>query len=281
MRSFSGDVVNNKYFIRRKIGHGGFGDVYQAQSMHRANGYVVKIENGRYAAANLSEEAEVYIKVHHHRLKGFPNFYGYFPIRSRYCIVLQQLGEDLHEKIRRQGAGLHTSEVSLIACSLIRRLYDLHKIGYIHRDLKPSNILYGGNENPSRIYLIDLGLAHSFVDKRGNHVRSGRDQIGGGTNAFGSFAFHLKNNQSRRDDLQSLIFVLVYLLNRRLPWIHEQNNHMLLQYKINFPQSTVFKGLPRQIREVYEYISTLHYAEKPDYRWMESRFRRMRRHTNA
>ena len=95
----------------------------------------------------------------------------------------------------------------------------IHLRGFIHRDIKSENFLVGFNQNINKIYAIDFGIAKRFLHPRTmEHIPM--KQHGGliGTARFASINAHLGLEQSRRDDMIALGYLLVYLAKGKLPW---------------------------------------------------------------
>ena len=103
--------------------------------------------------------------------------------------------------------------------SMITRLEFMHSRSFIHRDVKPDNFLMGTNNNSHRVYVVDMGLAKRYITKEG-HIpyREGKPLTG--TARYASINTHLGYEQSRRDDLEGLAYVLVYLVKGQLPWMN-------------------------------------------------------------
>ena len=101
---------------------------------------------------------------------------------------------------------------------MISRLEILHQKGYVHRDIKPENFTIGRDKFASLIYLIDFGLSKSFKDINGHHIVYREEKGLIGTPRYASISSHLGIEQSRRDDLESLGYVLIYFLKGSLPW---------------------------------------------------------------
>uniref|UniRef100_A0A0A9Y1P1 non-specific serine/threonine protein kinase n=1 Tax=Lygus hesperus TaxID=30085 RepID=A0A0A9Y1P1_LYGHE len=105
----------------------------------------------------------------------------------------------------------------MLADQMISRLEYVHRAYYIHRDLKPDNFLIG-RLHPKRIYIVDFGLSCRYVTKENTL----RDMVTGknfvGTSRYASMRTHQGFSQGRRDDIEQLVYVLIYMYRGRLPW---------------------------------------------------------------
>jgi len=107
----------------------------------------------------------------------------------------------------------------MISIQMVQLIEKVHEERIIHRDIKPDNFLIGGNENTKdSVYIIDFGLAKCFRNSEGEHIpyKDGKNLTG--TARYASIATHKGIEQSRRDDLETIGHVLLYLLKGTLPW---------------------------------------------------------------
>jgi len=134
---------------------------------------------------------------------------------------MERLGPSLWDVWNTSGQRLCESYVASVAMEAIAVLKALHEKGYVHGDVKPENLLLGppGTPRERRLYLVDLGLAVRWQDSHGLHVRYDQalDDFRG-TVRYASVHAHLGRTASRRDDLESLAYSLLFLLKGRLPW---------------------------------------------------------------
>ena len=148
---------------------------------------------------------------------------------------------------------------------MLKLIKTLHNNNIIHRDIKPSNIAYG-LDNKNEIYLFDLGLAMRYT--KDNHIKS-RSVIG--TVRYSSLNAHKRIKQSKRDDLESLCYVLIFLLNGKLPWQNvtgknkKDRYHIIYNLKKRIYSSSEYKNIPTVYINFLEYIRSLKYDDKPDY----------------
>ena len=136
--------------------------------------------------------------------------------KDRECgyLAMTFLGENLQDIIDRTTITL--IDMKRIAHQCLSRLKELHDRGYVHRDIKPENILMGNQNNPHKIYIVDFGLSTTFKKQALNARKTYNGEIG--TIKFCPLASHYGLEQFPKDDLESLGYMLIYLVNKRLPW---------------------------------------------------------------
>lgn len=170
-----------------------------------------------------------------------------------------------------------------IAFQLLERIELVHSVGLVYRDVKPENFLLGrkGTSDAKTIHLIDFGLATMYRDKEtGDHLPFKDLKTMTGTARYMSVHSHLGKSQSRRDDLESVGYTLVYFAKGKLPWQGFKSNNIKEKYrriresKIKLSPSTVCEGLPSQFADYLTYVKKLNYAETPDYTYIKDLFRR-------
>ncbi|KAA6401746.1 MAG: putative Casein kinase I, partial [Streblomastix strix] len=156
----------------------------------------------------------------------------------------------------------------------------VHSKNYIHRDVKPDNFLVGLGKDRGTIYIIDFGLAKKYRDESSHEHIKFCDQKGiTGTVRYSSINTHFGLEQSRRDDMESLAFNLVYLMNGSLPWqgIRGQDRHdkykRIGRMKIGYRVEELCKGLPHEFVTYFNYVRNLQFEEEPDYNYLRSLFR--------
>lgn len=272
MVNLVGRYINGEYFVDRVFGQGGFGIVYMGMDRQR-NEVVIKVD--KYPNMKTVEnEVRIYQLLSNSR--GFPELYyhGYF--ESYPLMVMERLGDSLRTELSRTKYGFYSSTVVMIGIELLYRLEDLHDVGYVHRDLKPQNVVLGRKttyDGQRTLYLIDLGAAGRFKDDCGRHIRDGSAEPAvAGTPWFAPVRWHERKRQSRRDDLESLAYMLVYLYYRKLPWTKPPSQHRsnhsqsICQQKKQISACTLFDGLPEEMVSFYEEIKQLRFEDRPNYR---------------
>lgn len=260
----SGNVVGGVWKIGGLLAQGGFGNVYKAKHIRSGISAVVKVSRNDEAESTLEKEAEINEKLRQGTYEGLLAYYGKFYIKHRTCIVLERVGEDISRVLRRHN-GLGIEAACVAGRSILHQISCLHAIGYVHQDIKPGNVLGGPPGDVDSIYLCDFGLAQSFRDSHGNHISPGIQLIRCGTYGFAPMAFHRSRKQSRKDDLESFVYLLVYMITGRLPWSDWSDERNILREKERFQQSSCFCSLPRVLKIIIEYVSRLKFTDTPDY----------------
>ncbi len=102
---------------------------------------------------------------------------------------------------------------------MVKRIQYVHEKNHIHRDIKPDNFMMGARGSEDRLYIIDFGLAKKYrSSKHKTHIQFKTKKNITGTARYCSINTHRGHEQSRRDDLESIGYVLMYFLRGSLPW---------------------------------------------------------------
>ena len=282
---FLGQTIFNKYKLIRKLGQGSFGSIYQAQSKCSNKYYAVKLEEMRQNQFVLEEESIFISYLNCPRIPKLKTF-GYSG--SLIILVMELLGDSLDkifDKLPSRKMSIRC--VCNIAYQLLMIFEIIHNCNIIHRDIKPANVAIGFEEKSKFIYLLDFGLSKKYRSSKtkkhfpfvqgnkliGNARYSSINALDGGT-------------QSRRDDLESLGYLLLYLLLGRLPWqghishSKEDKYYKIREIKKNTTPEELCQGLPPQIQGYVEYTRNLEYEADPDYNYLKNLFLTILKHYN-
>jgi casein kinase I family protein HRR25 len=157
-------------------------------------------------------------------------------------------------------------------------LENLHSTNFIHRDIKPNNFLIGRENNENHIYITDFGLSKRFmINNKHIPFRDKRSLIG--TTRYASINMHIGIEPSRRDDLESLGYVLVYFIKGILPWQGLpkkkgiSNIEQIGEVKMCTNLDTLCKGIPNCFKEHIKYCRNLKFDEEPDYKYLQSLYK--------
>ncbi|KAL0372144.1 UNVERIFIED_CONTAM: Casein kinase-like protein HD16 [Sesamum calycinum] len=270
------------YRIERKLGKGGFGQVYVGRRINPPNpnertgpGAVevaLKFEHRNSKGCNYGPPYEWQVYSALGGSHGIPRVHFKGRQSDYYIMVMDILGPSLWDVWNTNS---HTMSIEMVACIAIEAisiLEKLHSRGYVHGDVKPENFLLGppGTPDEKKLFLVDLGLATRWSDaSTGLHVDyDQRPDVFRGTMRYASVHAHLGRTGSRRDDLESLAYTLVFLLRGRLPWQgYQGENKGFLVCKKKMATSPealcCFGSAP--FRQFIEYVVNLKFDEEPNY----------------
>jgi serine/threonine protein kinase len=252
-------VVEGKYKIINKLGEGSFGKIFLGENIYTGEKIAIKIEFSSESSV-LRNEAKIYKYLD--KCDGIPKMRT-FGIEGKFnYMVIDLLGESLESLRVRYGGKVDIDKVVEIGIQMINNIERLHKLGIIHRDIKPENFLF--NVENTSLKIIDFGLARRYLNEKGEHIKEEHGRKLTGTARYVSINVHKGITPSRRDDMESIIYILIYLLNGELPWQNVKKkgrNENIMKNK----QSLEFKKEYKEMEEVMNYTRKLGYAEKPKY----------------
>ena len=256
-------MINNRYKQEEEFGKGSFATVFKGTDIKLGNSVAIKFIEATYSALYLIE-SKVFISVSGR--EHFPKMFWSGEHEKNFYIVMELIEKSLANVILNESFDL--KKILQMGIQILSALETLHSLGYIHRDIKPDNILM--NKSHDSYFLIDYGLCKNFIDSATKHHAPMRED-----NAFkGNLIFCSKNilsgiSASRRDDIESLCLLLIYLVKKELPWINEKKNLECMigrRSSVNFTH--FMQGLPSEIFEIFGYTQTLTYYQTPNYKWI-------------
>ena len=270
-KKLEGVLIGGTYVVRQHIGSGSFGEVYEGYDQRNEQVKVaIKFEDPKCPVPQLKHESRVYQKLL--GVRGFPKFLWYGMQNGYNVLVIELLGFDLETLRIESGGTLELKDVLKIGDEIIGVLQNLHKNGFVHRDIKPENFITSAESNIEQMYLIDFGLAKSYIDPiTKTHVRFTENHELVGTARYASINTLFGCEQSRRDDLEATLYVLVYLYKGTLPWqgvkaVNDKDKcDKIRDLKQSFPHSEMYTELPKEFCQFFEIVRKLSFAEEPDY----------------
>lgn len=263
--------------LRRRIGQGSFGAVYEGYiDGFPLTNYAVKIESSGCTYPKLRSEAHILRKLSHTGVTA--RFFSFGQNAECSFLVSQLMGMNLEQFFESRQRCLSPTEVARFAVRMIDILHVIHSSGYVHRDVKPENFVFGTGENADCLFLVDFGLSKRFIEQDG-HIRPRSDKKGlTGTARFASIWSHMGNEQSRRDDMESLAYVLLYLLLGYLPWqgirapTKELKFAQIAQMKTSTRLWDLGGHLPSEFLRFLEYARQIPFDAAPNYDLLRSLF---------
>ena len=243
------------------LNSGVYGSVYKGTNIRTNEIVAIKIENkNKPESGLLKREAQIYVYLG--SLKGFPRVKWFGSDDVNYYLVMNLLGDSL-QTIRMKYKNCSLSMVKMIGIQMIRRVQSLHINGLVHRDIKPGNFLFGLHD-AELLYLIDYGFCKQFNLANNKHMPYKTTSNIIGTVNFISLNVHKKIEPSRRDDLESVMYILIFLLGQ-MEWEKYTIQDLDTILKIIECKQNVIHVIPDCLKEMLEHIRNLDFHEVPDY----------------
>lgn len=268
LKSLIGKVIGN-YTIIKYINSGSFGDVFEARNNKTKQIFAIKIpvcNSEKNGEASILHEYKIY-KILSNPEKGVANM-KLINYNEKKIIVMDLLGSSLEQLLSvHKKFGLKT--VIYLTIKMLKTIRYIHSYGFIHRDIKPDNFVIGYHDK-KEIYCIDYGLAKRFmIDDI--HIAPKNIHKFCGTARYASISAHESQEQSRKDDLESIGYLLVYLYKGKLPWQGIKHKDKKTKYKLigqckkNIDIDDLCKGMPKEFVIYLKYVRNLEFDERPHY----------------
>uniref|UniRef100_A0A1A9W4P3 non-specific serine/threonine protein kinase n=1 Tax=Glossina brevipalpis TaxID=37001 RepID=A0A1A9W4P3_9MUSC len=270
-------TVGGKYQLSRIIGSGAFADVYLGISIESGKEVAVKTQSTSSNHHQLAFETEIY------RILsggvGFPRIHLYAREKNFYILVMDLLGPSLEDLFNVCNRHFTMKTILMLGNQMIRRLEFIHSNCIIHRDIKPANFLMGTGPHSWKVFLIDFGLAKRYLNPHSRvHIPYRQDKYFTGTPRYASINAHRGIEQSRRDDLEALGYVLMYFIFGRLPWQGLKAKNKQEKYEktsekmMSTPIDVLCKGSPMEFSMYLHYCRSLRFEQEPDYAYLRHLF---------
>ncbi|EDW66236.1 casein kinase I-like [Drosophila novamexicana] len=271
-------IVGEKYRIIRKIGSGSFGDIYLGMSMQCGEEVAIKMEATNARHPQLLYEYKLYRVLSGG--VGIPRIRYYGNEKNFNILVMDLLGPSLEDLFNFCTRHFTIKTVLMLVDQMIGRLEYVHMKCFIHRDIKPDNFLMGIGRHCNKLFLIDFGLAKKYRDPhRRMHIPYREEKNLTGTARYASINAHVGIEQSRRDDMESLGYVMMYFNRGVLPWQgmkatnKKQKYEKISEKKMSTPIEVLCKGYPAEFSMYLNYCRSLRFEEAPDYMYLRQLFR--------
>lgn len=263
------NLINHKYKIIEKIGEGCFGSIYKGKNIRTNEEVAIKIESIDNNIKLLKNESIIYQYLLN--TSGIPSIKWYGRDEENYYMVINLLGKSLQE-IKNKHKLFSLKTTLQIGIKLIILLETIHEKGLIHRDVKPDNFLFGLNDL-NKIFIIDFGFCKSFINHETNkHISIKKTNSLIGTQSYASINAHDYIELSRRDDIESLFYMLIYFSCGTLKWQNTttdtnntpNKNQFIKQMKINMIEKPT-ENIPLVFIKCIKMVRLLEFEEKPNY----------------
>ncbi|XP_071378353.1 tau-tubulin kinase 1 [Centroberyx affinis] len=265
-------MVKDRWKVLKKIGGGGFGEIYEALDLLTRENVALKVESAQQPKQVLKMEVAVLKKLQgkNHVCK----FIGCGRNDKFNYVVMQLQGRNLADLRRSQPRGTFTMSTTLrLGKQILESIEAIHSVGFLHRDIKPSNFAMGRLPSTYRkCYMLDFGLARQYTNTTGE-VRPPRTVAGfRGTVRYASVNAHKNKEMGRHDDLWSLFYMLVEFAVGQLPWRKIKDKEQVGQIKERYDHRMLLKHMPSEFHVFLDHVLALDYYTKPDYQLLMSVF---------
>ncbi|CAD8094390.1 unnamed protein product [Paramecium sonneborni] len=266
-----GMVIAGKYKLLEKIGAGSFGMVFKSQYLKNGDLVAAKFEkrdDSQKGVSLLIREIKVLTEVN--GLKGFPQIKFYGRDENYNFFMETYLGLNLEQLLRKCGNRFSIHTTLRIGIQIIERLQVFHEKNLIHRDIKPENFTIS-RQDASQIMAIDFGLAKYYRDTAGKHIPFVNNKGLIGTARYASINALLGNEQSRRDDIEAIVYVLIYFYLGELPWQNiqvaskEEKYKQILILKQNNELEKYTEKIPKCLMKMLKIAKSYEFTQTPDY----------------
>ncbi|CAI2353151.1 unnamed protein product [Caenorhabditis sp. 36 PRJEB53466] len=275
-----------KWTVERKLAQGDFSFIYAcngSSNMSAQKQFALKCESAESPLQMLKVEAYVLQKISKRNSRHFCDIEDIGKFQGIHYIVMHMVGRALVDYVKTSLSGMLTVNCALsVGVQIVEALEDLHNCGFIHRDLKPSNICLGRKDRgeSGKVYLLSFGISRKYLDSK-KQIRKAREQVEfRGTVRYASLACHQLQELSRKDDLESALYVLAECLTGQLPWKGLPDGAAVAKVKQQSRQPPAVFQLFRgacpidELRELMVLIDSYDYNATPDYANMYTILRR-------
>jgi len=201
-------------------------------------------------------------------------------------LAMELLGPSLEALFDSCGRRFSLKTALMCADQMVSRIEYIHTKSLIHRDVKPENFLIGLGPKSSIIHIIDFGLAKLYRDlKVGRHIPFRSGKLLTGTARYASINTHMGLEQSRRDDMEGIFYVILYFLRGQLPWqglagIYKQDKYKrIMEVKMHTPVEVLCAGFPSifiivtclkgELNAILRHARKLRFEEEPNYAFVK------------
>lgn len=255
-------MLSNKYRIIQKLSEGSFGTIYKAENVRTSEFVAIKFESKQSNSKTLKNEAKIYQYLG--KQNGFSQLKWFGSEENYNYLVIDLLGTTL-SKIIQCHKRLSLKTTLILGMQILDRIKVLHEKYLLHRDIKPDNFLFGLETQTNKLFLVDFGFAKRY-DYDGNHIPEKKINSLIGSPNFVSLNIHNNSEPSRRDDIESCIYIIMNMLYGKLEWFDKNINEMMILKE----QLTNKIEIPLFIKLMLEYIRSIKFEEKPDYNYLIS-----------
>ncbi|KAL4462616.1 hypothetical protein ABPG74_000446 [Tetrahymena malaccensis] len=268
-------IVPQQFRIMNIINSGSFGTVFQAIEKNLKMEVAVKVLKNPDKDTLMMLEDEIRILKDLSNIEGVPKIISYGNNSNYQYVAMTLLDKDLGFYFAFCQKRFSIKTVLMLSIDLLTIMEQIHDAGYIHRDLKPENMMMGKGKD-DRLYVVDFGMSKAYINMQTKeHIEPKALRQFVGTYRYCAITAHHGNEQSRKDDLESLGYILIYFAKGKLPWqgINSTRKEYVQNMKQTIKLEELTKGLPSIFLEYMKYVKSLGFKDRPDYKNLIAQFK--------
>lgn len=268
----AGTVVDDQYKVSKRLGKGGYGEIYLVESLKTGEQLAMKCEKPT-KQGSLDEEIRI-LRI----LRGsrhVPNLLdkGHLTVDNQRIdyFTMDLLGDNLSNLRRKCSNNVFSMKTTMaLGMQMLAAIKFVHDAGFLHRDIKPGNFLVGREKSrlERSVIIIDFGLSRRHLTRNGQPRARRSHARWVGSRRYMSPNTHFRKDQGRRDDLWSFLYVLIEFCTGTLPWAHLRglnNLDRVRDIKVDYMGDRLVRNLPAEFKQILDHIKSLNYADRPDY----------------
>lgn len=271
---FTGKVIFKKYLISNLIKSGSFGSIFLGTNTKNNQQVAIKCEKITEGFSTLKHEVTILKYLYDHKIRQIPTVFWFGKFENHLSIVMPYFDCSLYDYIATKQISKTKLKSIIIQCIML--LKSIHSLFLIHRDIKPQNIMVHNGE----LFLIDFGFSIFYIDENKHHYIDEQEQdMITGSPRFVSYYIYEGFKPSRRDDMISIAYILLYAYYKELPWdninlFHNQKPslHIYDEKNIKIKNMKSIDSLKPICEDIHPYIFTffqhlyeLCYFQEPSY----------------
>ena len=267
-----------KYKPLERLSQGSNSVIYEGINIENNERIAIKLESRNVPEENQLLQNEIFCLYMLRNIPGIVQMIASGHTKNYNILIEPLLGSTLYSLFLDHNKNFTLKDICQIAIQCLTRLESIHNKGIIHCDIKPENFSIGLKEKRI-IYLIDFGLSKKYrSDRTKNHIQFSITKTMIGTARYASRNALSGLQLSRRDDLESLSYVILYFLTKKLPWqgitakTQDKRYKKIYEKKDEIEKWDKFKKIPEQIQNFVKYVRNMGFTQDPDYKLMKNYF---------
>lgn len=264
--------IGGKFKLQDKLGSGCFGEVFRGLNTENHESVAIKLEPLNADVPQLKLEATILNLLNPSNDAesiGFA-YCSFFGTQNAYsCLVMPLMSCSLEDCVKKCNGKICEKSTLMLADQMISRIEYLHSKSYLHRDIKPENFMWGAGAKQNILHLIDFGLAKSW-HTGSKHIPFLKNRTLTGTARYASIPVHQGSEQGRRDDMEAIGYMLIYIFMGSLPWsgleakTKKEKYEKIQKSKETFPIDQLCDG-HHAFTKYLEMTRALTFTQRPDY----------------